>query len=329
MTVITSVARARCGSGGQLKRAARPHRSLATLGMTVLLAFGCSRAPQHANVLFITIDTFRADRITANTPNLMNLAQRGAWFRNADAAVPMTLPSHATLLSGLLPLHHGLRVNGTGAFPSNRETLGTIFSRAGYRTAAFVSAFVLDHRFGLNHGFATYDDGVQRDPNSPAEALEAERRGGDTVDHALAWLRDQHDAPWFAWIHLYDAHAPYAPPAPLPQTYDGEIARADAIVGAKQLRRRAVQCQLAQAESRARFVYLGGIERATRRLHAIVGVLEIDLVRKRRVEDVFVHPGRELVIRPERLVPVRQPDVTAVKKSDFGNRHDGFTCFCD
>lgn len=197
-----------------------------------VVALHCTRTAQrHPNVLFITIDTFRADRISDATPNLLGLARRGVWFRNADAAVPMTLPSHATLLSGLLPLHHGLRVNGVGTFPANRETLATVFARAGYRTAAFVSAFVLDHRFHLDRGFATYDDAVQRDPNNPAEVFEAERRGGDTVDRALAWLRGQQNERWFVWVHLYDAHAPYAPPPPLPQTYDGEIRYVDQQVG--------------------------------------------------------------------------------------------------
>lgn len=151
-------------------------------------------------------------------------------FAQAESAVPLTLPSHATILSGLLPLHHGLRNNGAGSFPNGRPTLATMFSAASYRTGAFISAFVLDHRFGLNRGFDVYDDAIARDPNATSQ-YEAERRGGDTVDRALAWLRQPSDRPFFAWVHLYDAHAPYAPPAPYPQTYDGEIAYVDSQVG--------------------------------------------------------------------------------------------------
>ncbi|HEV8436219.1 MAG TPA: tetratricopeptide repeat protein, partial [Thermoanaerobaculia bacterium] len=100
-----------------------------------------------------------------------------------------------------------------------------------YRTGAFVSSFVLDHRFGLQRGFEKYDDEIPRDATAEANTLEAERRGDVTVDRALAWLHESSTRQWFAWVHLYDAHAPYAPPAPYPQTYDGEIAFVDAQVG--------------------------------------------------------------------------------------------------
>jgi choline-sulfatase len=199
--------------------------------LIALCCFSCTREPHHPNVLLITLDTFRADRINASTPNLQRLARSGIWFRQADSAVPLTLPAHATILSGLLPLHHGLHSNGLGAFPVKSETLATVLSRAGYRTGAFVSAFVLDRRFGLSRGFDVYDDEVARDPNDTAVTFEAERRGGETVDRALAWMKRSDSGPWFAWVHLYDAHAPYAPPAPLPQTYDGEVAYVDAQVG--------------------------------------------------------------------------------------------------
>lgn len=195
-----------------------------------LLAAACARHEfSRPNVLLITLDTFRADRL-ARCPNLQRLASESVSFDSADAAVPLTLPSHATILSGLLPPRHGLRNNGAGVFPRDRPTLATIFSAAGYRTGAFVSAFVLDHRFGLDRGFERYDDAVARDPNS-LTSLDAERRGGETVDRALTWLSEDAARPFFAWVHLYDAHAPYAPPDPYPQTYDGEIAYVDAQVG--------------------------------------------------------------------------------------------------
>src|SRR6266568_6476860 len=122
--------------------------------LLALLFAACAKRAQHPNVLLITLDTFRADRITSNTPNLLRLAKSGTWYKRADCVAPLTLPSHATILSGLLPLHHGLRNNGVGKFPE-RETLATLFSKAGYRTGAFVSSFVLDRRFGLNRGFET------------------------------------------------------------------------------------------------------------------------------------------------------------------------------
>src|SRR5256885_2203004 len=225
-----------CRDEGGGMRAERPHRihpsSLIPHPLLIaIFLIACTRKPEHPNILLITLDTFRADRITARTPNLLNLAQSGTQYTQADAAAPLPLPSHATILSGVFPLHHGLRNNGAGAFPANRETLATIFSKAGYRTGAFVSAFVLDRRFGLARGFQTYDDEIARDPNDDAATLEAERRGGTTVDRALAWLRGADARPWFAWVHLYDAHAPYAPPPPYPQTYDGEVQYVDVQVG--------------------------------------------------------------------------------------------------
>lgn len=202
-----------------------------TLTVLLLLVTSCSRERPHYNLLLITLDTFRADRVNANTPNLQKFANESVRFANADSPVPLTLPAHCSLLSGVLPLHHGVRDNGANPFPSDRDDLATVLGRGGYRTAAFVSSFVLDHRFGLNRGFDEYDDEIPRDTASDANTLEAERRGDVTIDHTLAWLKNNDPRPWFAWVHLYDAHAPYAPPPPFPQTYDGEIAYVDAQVG--------------------------------------------------------------------------------------------------
>jgi arylsulfatase A-like enzyme/Flp pilus assembly protein TadD len=207
------------------------------------LLLTCAREAKHPNVLLITLDTFRADRINANTPNLQKLAAESVRFTNADSPVPLTLPAHCSILSGALPLHHGVRNNGANPFPADRDTLATLFAAAGYRTGAFVSSFVLDHRFGLQRGFERYDDEIPRDATAEANTLEAERRGDVTVDRALAWLNVGRASarpgeggraearPTFLWVHLYDAHAPYAPPPPYPQTYDGEIAFVDAQVG--------------------------------------------------------------------------------------------------
>lgn len=228
-------------------------RSLKLLTATfplLLSIAGCSRESgggPPANLVLVTLDTVRADRLgaygyaAAETPWLDRLAREGVRFEQASAQVPLTLPSHATILSGLLPPHHGLRNNGIGTFPEGPATLATLLSGAGYRTGAFVGAFVLDRRFGLGHGFEVYDDEVHRDPGA-GRVLEAERPGREVMDRALAWL-DQEPAPqgtaakpFFLWIHLYDAHAPYVPPSPWRERhpgrpYDGEIASVDEQVG--------------------------------------------------------------------------------------------------
>lgn len=206
------------------------HRA-AFLVLISFLVTACREAPSRPlNILFITLDTFRADRLGSAAPALARLAGEGIRFEAADSPVPLTLPAHASLLSGLLPLHHGLRNNGIGAFPANRDTLATAFGRAGYRTGAFVGSFILDHRFGLDRGFERYDDEIVRNVTDSSGTFEAERRGSEVVDHALSWLHQRDARPFFVWVHLYDAHAPYAPPSPYPQTYDGEVAYVDAQV---------------------------------------------------------------------------------------------------
>ncbi len=197
----------------------------AILFLTLILGLRCGRSRvAHPDILLITLDTFRADRLNARSHALTRLADEGTQFLAADAPVPLTLPAHCSLLSGLLPLHHGVRNNGAGVFPRARPTLATLFAQSGYRTGAFVGSFVLDHRFGLARGFDRYDDEIDRDASERADSFEAERRADRVVDPAVAWLRQSEDArPSFTWVHLYDAHAPYAPPAPYPQTYDGEV----------------------------------------------------------------------------------------------------------
>jgi choline-sulfatase len=227
---------------------------------------GCSRearAPLHPNLVLVTLDTVRADHLgcygdrQAITPTLDRLAAEGLRFADASSAVPLTLPSHTSLLTGLLPLHHGLRNNGVGALRSGTATLATQLAAAGYRTGAFVGAFVLDHRFGLKPGFEVYDDEIERDPNA-GFALEAERPGREVVDRALAWLatmKTTDDArPFFLWVHLYDAHAPYTPPpawaARHPgRPYDGEISEVDEQVGRvlEALRKRGIDGRTAVA----------------------------------------------------------------------------------
>jgi choline-sulfatase len=215
----------------------------APLALLLLGTFGCSRerAPRHPSLVLVTLDTVRADHLgcygdrQAITPWLDRLASEGARFVNASSAVPLTLPSHTSLLTGLLPPHHGLRNNGLGSLRSGTATLATLLAGAGYRTGAFLGAFVLDHRFGLNQGFEVYDDEIEREPNADF-ALEAERPGREVVDRALAWLEKDDGRPFFLWVHLYDAHAPYTPPAAWAarhpgRPYDGEISEVDEQVG--------------------------------------------------------------------------------------------------
>ena len=212
-------------------------RIVPLLSLVACVAPGCSREPAPAavkpNVLLVTIDTLRADRVGRGlTPAIDGVAARGVRFTNARATAPLTLPSHVSILSGALPQETGVRVNGVPL--GVRPTLARAFHDAGYRTAAFVGAYVLDRRFGLSGGFDTYDDRVPRDPSGAAQ-LEAQRRGDVVVSVALDWLGRGGIQPFFAWVHLYDPHAPYEPPAEFLQkaggrAYDGEVAFADAQV---------------------------------------------------------------------------------------------------
>jgi choline-sulfatase len=208
---------------------------------TTVAAVACGRSvPRHErlNVLVITIDTFRADRLGVGVaPALDRLAASAVRFTAARTAVPLTLPSHTTILTGLLPPAHGVRQNGVDRLDDSHPTLATLLKGAGYETAAFVGAFVLDRQFGLSRGFDTYDDQIPRDP-AATDRLEAERPASVVVERALAWLdtwSTRHtSAPFCVWLHLYDPHAPYTPPpeyrAKTSTPYDGEIAYADAQI---------------------------------------------------------------------------------------------------
>jgi arylsulfatase A-like enzyme/thioredoxin-like negative regulator of GroEL len=191
--------------------------------------------------LLITIDTLRADRLgcygwtNARTPVLDSLARRGVRFTRAYATAPITLTSHASLLTGRYPPGHGARHNGIAMQP-DLPTLATRFKDAGFETGAFVSAFPLDRRFGLTRGFDTYDDELPRDSNGRPNN---ERPGAATVDRALAWMRGRAQAARvFAWVHLFEPHAPYgtadasiAGSRSAGQRYDDEVAVADREVG--------------------------------------------------------------------------------------------------
>src|SRR5689334_1841548 len=169
--------------------------------LSALLLGACSRASPSGvrrdpaqNVLLITVDTLRADALgaygnkTATTPWMDRLAAGGVRFTAAHASTVVTLPSHATILSGLYPFHHGVRENAGFRFPADADTLATLLKGRGYRTAAFVSAFPLDSRFGLTRGFDAYDDRFEKGDNHQAFRV-PERPGTVTVGAALAWIR--------------------------------------------------------------------------------------------------------------------------------------------
>jgi len=200
-----------------------------------------------ANVLLVTIDTLRADRVGAYgsplgiTPTLDRFAAEGVRYEIARAHVPLTLPSHTTVMTGRYPFANGVRDNGSFRFDGSRPTLAGTLKQTGYSTAAFVGAFVLDGRFGLNAGFDLYDDRM-RGSGSNLEVVQ--RTGEQVLAPALDWIL-QHDnrqpstgtsPPWFGWVHLYDPHEPYAPPEPFRTRYQGdpyagEIAYSDAVLG--------------------------------------------------------------------------------------------------
>ncbi len=203
-------------------------------------AGGCQRKPEKPtpryNVLLITLDTVRADRLgaygyaKARTPALDALAASGVRFEDAISPVPLTLPAHASIFTGSTPLRHAVHLNGQRTLPSTQRTLAQSFAEAKYRTGAFVGAFVLDRRFGLDRGFEHYDDEIDRENGTSGSELEAERPASVVVDRALRWLASlRADEPFFGWVHLYDAHAPYRPPAGFDggDPYDGELAYLD------------------------------------------------------------------------------------------------------
>jgi choline-sulfatase len=206
-----------------------------------------SRWTRRPNILLITLDTTRADHLgaygdtAARTPTFDRLASEGVLFERAVSVAPITLPAHVSLLTGRYPFAHGVRNNGNFRVGDDVPTLATALHDHGYRTAAFVSAFVLDRRSGLSRGFDEFDDRFDVG-GAPTPDDEIERRGDRTEQLAENWItaqvgdRGANRPPFFVWLHLYDPHDPYVPPAPFAEQfhdhpYDGEIAFDDAIIG--------------------------------------------------------------------------------------------------
>ena len=196
-------------------------------------------AEAKTNVLLITIDTLRPDRLSCydpkfvKTPAIDALATRGALFERAFAHTSITLPSHTNIFLGLTPVAHGVSENARVRVAEGFLSLAEHLKVAGYATGAFIGAFPLDARFGLNQGFDVYDDKI---PGRSAHAgAFSERSAEKVVAAARAWIERQKE-PWFCWVHVWDPHAPYLPPEPFASRYkndpySGEAAYVDAELG--------------------------------------------------------------------------------------------------
>jgi choline-sulfatase len=225
----------------------------AYVGLSVALALsGCARAPQNQppavpkHLLFVTIDTLRADRLGCygyrdiKTPNIDRLGQEGTLVVEADAHVPQTRPSHISIFTGRYPYEHGIRDNVSPSFVSESiPTLAEVLQKSGFRTAAFVSAIVIAKQSGLNRGFETYDDNIGKSSPDDLFLNTLQRRGDRTLDAFGVWLKSKPAQPserLAMWLHLYDPHDPYEPPEPYASTYagreyDGEVAWTDELIG--------------------------------------------------------------------------------------------------
>ncbi len=192
------------------------------------------------NVLFITFDTTRADHIGCygykkiKTKNIDNLANEGCLFEKAFSPVPLTFPAHVTMFTGRYPITHGVKNNGTYALSDSANTLPEILKKQGYKTAAFISAYILDRRFGLDQGFDVYDDDLTT--NIEPKLVQKERRADTVTNAAIKWLERGGKDKFFLWVHYFDPHDAYQPPPPFSKEYaenpyDGEIAYADYWLG--------------------------------------------------------------------------------------------------
>jgi arylsulfatase A-like enzyme/Tfp pilus assembly protein PilF len=219
-------------------------RAVALFSYLVLACAACSSGRNAAvgtraarpPIVLITIDTLRADRLGSYgstrglTPSLDAFAREATRFTAATSQVPLTLPSHATILTGLHPARHGVRTNDGFRLSPLAPTLAAALKSAGYATAAFVGGYPLRRSSGLSRGFDRYDDEFLNAPGA------IERSAGAVVESAEAWIDRNAAQPFFAWIHLFDPHSPYTPPAPFAAAhrgspYDGEVAYTDAAVG--------------------------------------------------------------------------------------------------
>ncbi len=201
--------------------------------------------PSDLNVLFFTLDTTRADHIGCygyphiKTPNIDGLAADGILFQNATSQCPLTLPSHSSMFTGSYPFFHGVRDNGGFYLGEDQVTLAEVLRQAGWATSAFIGAFVLDSRWGINQGFDYYYDNFDFAKYKKISLDSVQREGGEVIQAFFEWYEKSSPSRFFSWIHLYDPHSPYEPPEPYKThyeqqeygLYDGEIAYADYLIG--------------------------------------------------------------------------------------------------
>lgn len=228
-----------------MTRRAAAAATASAIGAALVLAPGC--APRDvatwpdAPVVLVSVDTLRADRLAlygyerGSTPHLDLLGREGVVFENAYTHCPLTLPAHTSMLTGLLPPRHGVRDNSGFVLPPDARTLATRFHERGDATGAAVSAFVLRAATGIARGFDLYDDAIETDA-AVEDMGEQERDGAAAVRSLLTWIDGQRGRRFFAFLHLYEPHTPYAPPPPhatrfASRPYDGEVAYADELVG--------------------------------------------------------------------------------------------------
>lgn len=224
-------------------------RGLLVAAATVLAGSACTPPPTPEDaggevaarppIVLISIDTLRSDRLPAygyegvETPAIDRLASDGVLFERAYTHINVTLPSHASIFTGLLPSEHGVRDNAGYRLDDTIPTLAAELNRHGYATGGFVSSYVLRSGTGIGRGFEVYDDGVGFETGRQLGQIQ--RAGADTLAVASEWLAGVADGPFFLFLHLYEPHAPYEPPAPFAgrygNPYDGEVAAADAVVG--------------------------------------------------------------------------------------------------
>jgi choline-sulfatase len=208
--------------------------------LAVVLSVTCRREEKPSAVILISVDTLRSDHLPAYgyrgiaTPALDGFRKDAVLFQRAWSHSPLTLPSHTTILTGLLPAEHGVRDNTGFRVSPKTPTIASILRAHGYATAAAVSAYILRSATGINNGFDVYDDEIER--GAQEKALGAvQRRGVETTAIAQQWIGAHGQKPFFYFLHLYEPHAPYDPPEPFfsryPSKYDGEIAYTDSIVG--------------------------------------------------------------------------------------------------
>jgi arylsulfatase A-like enzyme/tetratricopeptide (TPR) repeat protein len=234
------------GVAGGLPRTLKPAVALVVVAMLAVGAWWALRSPAFTvavtpdrNVLLVTIDTLRADALgsyggRAVTPNLDRLAAHGARFEFAHSHAVVTLVSHATMLTGRYPYEHGIRDNTGYRLSPTQPTAATRLKAQGFATGAFIGGFPLDHRFGLGVGFDLYDDHLGQTA-SATDVSELKRPADLVVKSALTWIGQQ-SGKWFAWVHVYDPHTPYQPPAEWrarfpSEPYLGEVSWTDFALG--------------------------------------------------------------------------------------------------